>query len=944
MPRARASATKRSAPRPDPAPERPPGSPAPRIALNAALLAGFLGLTFLLGIFPLADTDFWWHLRTGDLIRQTGRIPHVDPYLFGGAPVKPWIDLHWGFQVLVSLGHALGGVDLLTLAKCAITTAAVAILLAARRRGWPLWVMVLAWVPALLLLAGRMYVRPETLTLLYLAAFLTILERWWDRPRFAFALPLIQVLWVNTQGLFVFGPIVLGFALLDAATRPAAFSPERRRWWRIALGCSAATGLACLLNPYGLAGALFPLQLLRTMGTKEFETIGELMPVPTFIRQAGWHNLSIQLHLATTVLGGLSFLIPLLWRWIARRTVHAAAPLEAAAPRRRRSARSRVAASHPSTGTPHSWRLSPFRLLLYTAFSLLSWKATRNSHQFAAVVGAVTAWNFGEWAAALSRRAAERPERVPSPRRLRATRLAALGGVLGLIVFVATGAFYRVVGEGRTVGLGERPLWFPHAACVATGAPGMPERFVCIHNGHAALWEYHNGPARKVYTDARLEVIGPNLFKEYGALQRSIATNQGWQPWFAERGNPGLLIDLVQAGEFATMAANVLADPSWRCVWFDAIASAFVHESYPDAGGPVDFDARHFDPDPATDPRDLAGLLATAKALLAVAGPLHAIPEMPRSGEIARRRAIAERLTRLAQGYAQRALRIEPQSDEAWKYLGQAQALRAERVAVPMMGRFAEPYDPLVDLPTLRATYALRRAVALRGDDIASLFGLVGLYQGRGMSEAALPYVERLSGLRGRSETQSALIEGARGALPRLRQQVAAMPSDEWKNLSELDALVRARIDKGQAQSAAELLERAYPPRARSWELTDRIATLYLHLGLPERARAVWNAATAVPRPGLRAARVALTYWIEGQDEPAREAFAAALANEPGLFEAHYVLAVMETDLGRREAALASARAALEVAPGEVARAVLRALVGLLESAGDVSRLTPEGP
>ena len=48
--------------------------------LDFALLLAFLALTFLLGVFPLKDTDFWWHLRTGDLIRQTGKVPTVDTY------------------------------------------------------------------------------------------------------------------------------------------------------------------------------------------------------------------------------------------------------------------------------------------------------------------------------------------------------------------------------------------------------------------------------------------------------------------------------------------------------------------------------------------------------------------------------------------------------------------------------------------------------------------------------------------------------------------------------------------------------------------------------------------------------------------------------------------------------------------------------------------------
>ena len=49
---------------------------------DAGLTLLFLGLTFLLGMFPLKDADFYWHLRTGDRIRQSGQIPRVDDYTF----------------------------------------------------------------------------------------------------------------------------------------------------------------------------------------------------------------------------------------------------------------------------------------------------------------------------------------------------------------------------------------------------------------------------------------------------------------------------------------------------------------------------------------------------------------------------------------------------------------------------------------------------------------------------------------------------------------------------------------------------------------------------------------------------------------------------------------------------------------------------------------------
>ena len=60
-------------------PARPEADPsaldrAARVA-DLGLIVGFLALTFLLGVFPLKDTDFWWHLKAGDLIRQTGAGP-----------------------------------------------------------------------------------------------------------------------------------------------------------------------------------------------------------------------------------------------------------------------------------------------------------------------------------------------------------------------------------------------------------------------------------------------------------------------------------------------------------------------------------------------------------------------------------------------------------------------------------------------------------------------------------------------------------------------------------------------------------------------------------------------------------------------------------------------------------------------------------------------------
>src|SRR5262249_17933206 len=162
----------------------------------------------------------------------------------------------------------------------------------------------------------------------------------------------------------------------------------------------------------------------------------------------------------------------------------------------------------------------------------------RNSHQFAAVVGAVTAWNFAEWAAAIRHRrdklglAVQSRWAIPAPP-------VALAAVAVLLLWVGTGQFFRITGEGRTIGVGGGWLWFAHAAAKLAGKAGMPSRFLSFHNGHAALFEYYHGPERKVYVDPRLEVIGPDLFRRYNELGARIKKDTpGWEAELREMGRP----------------------------------------------------------------------------------------------------------------------------------------------------------------------------------------------------------------------------------------------------------------------------------------------------------------------------------------------------------------------------------------------------------------------
>jgi tetratricopeptide (TPR) repeat protein len=901
------------------------------------ILGLFLGLVFLLGVFPLNDTDFWWHLKTGDLIRATGQVPRADAYTFG-AEGRPWIDLHWGFQVLVSWLYGWGGSIAVNLGKCVITTIALGIFLLARPRTWPLWVVVLAWLPALLLLSGRMYVRPEMLTLAGIMTTFAILMRWRDHPWLAWILPVMQLGWVNVHGLFVFGLILVGLALVDTALDAGMWMPARRGWWRIVIPAVLLQGLACVVNPYGLAGALYPLQLFGTMNNPVFGDIAELQSIPGFIKEAGWRNPALGLHFTVLGLGVLSFVMPAVgWLWGRvksavgrvsgrREEVRARGQGQGKGqrtgqvegkPRAREGGRRKQATARP----PLIW----FRVILFGLISWLSFKATRNSHQFAAIAGGITAWNLGEWAAGF-RSGARSQSRRKDWRAGHARRSLATAGVLAaVIVLVGSGAFYGWLGEGRTVGLGEKPLWFPHDAVRAAGAEGMPLRCVAFHNGHAALYEYVHAPERKVYLDARLEVIGPEKYQEYRSLKREIGQNAAsWNERVrGMRGPDGfppcILVDQVFP-EGSEIAATLFTHPEWRLMHHDPVAAVFVHRSVPIAArGGIDFARLHFGRAavvPETDPAE-AALLAEAKALRNVANMLMA-------------RGFSERARSLilrGYGLAREAARGDPGLGEAWKYVGQLELMRGP--AAPTARRLADPWDAATDLGSARALHALREAARLAPGDFTTHQSLFAHAQGRGIKDLALEQLEILVSLPGINRAQRGYQAQLQTLLPELRQAVAAgkQAGASWENRAQLEELVGRSLAGGCPGTAADHLEAAFSADARTWPVADRIATLRLLQGEPLSARRVWLEAKDVPRPALRKARIAACDLILLRDEEARAGYEAALADEPELFEALLGLGYLERDSGRASAALAAAERALAAAGTDHGRAAATALL-----------------
>ncbi len=296
------------------------------VDLLLILLVGLLAL--LMNCNELYDADIWWHLRSGEWIVRHGWPPAVDPFSFGSEG-RPWIDLHWLFQLLVWLVFQAGGLGGVLLFAAVIPGVAVVVAVAARPAGASLPVVLFCWLPALVLINFRGQPRPEILTLLYLACYFAILSRVEERPRLAWLLPVVQLLWVNSQGLFALGPIVLALWLLSRAG--TLFRLRLHGWSGHVLGASLLVGLVCFVNPYGVNGALFPLVLYPKVtqeGNPYKETAQEFFSARKVASLVPAENVADEwffgaLHLVLLLLP-LGFLLPALWE--AGRRAPASAP------------------------------------------------------------------------------------------------------------------------------------------------------------------------------------------------------------------------------------------------------------------------------------------------------------------------------------------------------------------------------------------------------------------------------------------------------------------------------------------------------------------------------------------------------------------------------------------------------------------------------------------
>lgn len=531
------------------------------------LVVALLTATFIWSCSPMMGFDIWWHLKTGQLILEQYTLPFVDWFTYSDSEAA-WVDLHWGFQILAAATYAAGGVALLVLAKAALITTTVAIGVFATGAKLDCCIRVGVWSLVAVVLTGRGIVRPEILSLMFLAAWLATLLRSNRNPKLLWLLPPLMVVWVNCHALFVFGLVVSGCWIVDVGLRQLASG----RWGLARLEEETAgaqqliivgslLAIACLINPYFEEGALFPLVLFRKLSIDEAfysVRVDEFTSPAAFFGQIGVRSLHLNTAAILWLLAAASFL------WLA------------------------------------TWcRISVFRGLLFVAFSYLGFKMMRNLSPAAVVSGLVLCENISELVQLRRVRDASgngvpamdgQPECKFHSQRRCAIAVSVI--LSGLAASHLTGHWGRLTGLGDQFAISEETAWYSHEAAKFAGQPGFPARAIVASFGQAAVYEFHNGPTHRVLMDGRLEVCTRETFEFYEAILLKMGQGDpAWQNLPGVLDAQGRLPVIILDSRTARNEINgMFRLPNWRMVFADSAAAVFITRDLADQLGlaPVD--------------------------------------------------------------------------------------------------------------------------------------------------------------------------------------------------------------------------------------------------------------------------------------------------------------------------------------------------------------------
>jgi hypothetical protein len=482
-----------------------------------ALLSCFL-LTAIFGAKLLGDIDMGFHLKGGQWIVENTNFPSKDTFTYT-VNDRDYVDLHWLYQVSLYLFYRSGGYLAISFANIAFVLLVFFITFKRlQETGASLWMDVILLAFALFACELRFQARPEILTWLFMGLMLWILELRVNQGRSPlYLLPVIMLVWVNVEGLFAIGWVLMAIYLVSSYVHSKKIDQKLLRYSGLAVA-------ACLLNPYFFRGMMFPFTLLGTLGTSnilkrnvnEFQSPWTMGSYFTFLPE--WTLLAYKIFVFF-----LFFLVVVTFK---KRKLH--------------------------------------ELLLAASFFYLSTISLRNISLFmiACVPLAAACWKDLQWGRL------KKFQSAVFSRPLAAWLFTAL--MLGIGLRVVNNAYY--VSERRLDRFG---LGLDNDQQAVKAAQFLVDRHLdgrIINHINLGAWLDWKGP-QKTFIDGRLEVMGPGFFTEF-----INSTASGGLKILLEKYKPDILF--FNAQHVSAWLADLRKMPEWRPVYLDETGVIFLRKGY----------------------------------------------------------------------------------------------------------------------------------------------------------------------------------------------------------------------------------------------------------------------------------------------------------------------------------------------------------------------------
>jgi hypothetical protein len=203
---------------------------------------------FVFGLFSveIRDSDFWWHLKTGEYIYQTWSLPDTDPFAYTSLtkdPVHPEskriqfiLKQYWLAQLIFYGIYAAFSFQGIIFLRAMILTSVIFLTYRAiRREGLGVSLSVALLIPGVILFSSN-YTgeRPQLFSFFFAFLVIFLLEGFRQRAtvlnnqlpvtksvtnRYLIPVPLVMLLWSNMHGGFIIGIIIISGYLFSESVK-----------------------------------------------------------------------------------------------------------------------------------------------------------------------------------------------------------------------------------------------------------------------------------------------------------------------------------------------------------------------------------------------------------------------------------------------------------------------------------------------------------------------------------------------------------------------------------------------------------------------------------------------------------------------------------------------------------------------------------------------------